>query len=190
MKGVQKGFTLIELMIVVAIIGILATIALPTYQNYTVRTKITEGLVATNPVKLAIADAYQSNGKSGVIALATEVNANANCTGCTPNHYLQSKYVDGVTFLSAADGNGVVVVTYGSTGSTADPGLAGIVGTTATLYLTPSINATQLGALAVGDSGSMDWACTSTTNGTATSRSLPFATGASLPAKYAPTECK
>jgi len=189
MKTVQKGFTLIELMIVVAIIGILAAIALPAYQDYTIRSKITEGLLSGDSVKQAVAEAFQSNGTAGVNTYAAEVNANA-CTGCTANQYMQSKYVDGITFASATDGNGVVVITYGSTGPQADPGLVATVGTTATIHLTPSIKGTQLAALAVGDSGAMDWACTSSTNGTATSRTMPFLAGATLPAKYAPTECK
>ncbi len=56
MKKIQQGFTLIELMIVVAIIGILAAIALPAYQDYTVRAKVSEGVVASSAVKATIAE--------------------------------------------------------------------------------------------------------------------------------------
>jgi type IV pilus assembly protein PilA len=58
----QKGFTLIELMIVIAIIGILAAIALPAYQDYTVRSKVSEGLNMVGAAKLAVAETYDSTG--------------------------------------------------------------------------------------------------------------------------------
>ena len=62
LKQVQKGFTLIELMIVVAIIGILAAIALPAYQDYTIRSKVTEGLNLAAAIKADLSSMYASDG--------------------------------------------------------------------------------------------------------------------------------
>ena len=63
MRRYQTGFTLIELMIVVAIVGILAAIAIPAYQDYTVRAKVTEGLSLGNSAKIAVEDNWTSNGQ-------------------------------------------------------------------------------------------------------------------------------
>jgi type IV pilus assembly protein PilA len=124
MRSIQKGFTLIELMIVIAIIGILAAIALPMYQDYTVRTKATEGLSLMSPCKLGVAEYFSSNS-----AFPT-TNALAGCdTGAT-------KFVSGVAVGSA----GVVTSTFG----TAEPNLSG-----KTLILTPNSVAGTTGTFAI-----------------------------------------
>ncbi len=102
MKAIQKGFTLIELMIVVAIIGILAAIALPAYQDYTARAKVSEVVLAASQCRTAITEASQT----GFAATPTA----ANSFGCgeegTPNA-TSTQYVKGVS----TDVNGVITVT-------------------------------------------------------------------------------
>ena len=80
MKKFQQGFTLIELMIVVAIIGILAAVAIPAYQDYTIRAKVTEGIALADAAKVSVADFYQANNafpadnaEAGVDTTATAI---------------------------------------------------------------------------------------------------------------------
>ena len=173
LKKVQQGFTLIELMIVVAIIGILAAIAIPAYQDYAVRAKVTEGLNLADSAKTSVAEGFQSNGIPGVAAASA-----AWAVGFTA-----TKYVALIT-ISALDGT--IDVKYGA----ATPQLNGL-----DVVLTPQIQVAGAYALlsAVGtSSGNIDWACGSTTALTAAA-AVPVMTvdaGGTVPARYVPTQCK
>ena len=178
-RSMQKGFTLIELMIVVAIIGILAAVALPAYQDYTIRAKVTEGLVLGGALKLAVADnaanamADASGGlfagsATGTQAAPTLCAAAGTCVLTNPTKNIAS--------ITGTTATGLIAIAY----STAIAPAA-----TNTIQLWPTSNGAIL-ASGTPPVGALVWTCY-----TAGKTAVGAATnGATLASKFAPSECR
>jgi type IV pilus assembly protein PilA len=105
MKTIQKGFTLIELMIVVAIIGILAAIAIPAYQDYTIRSQVTEGLNLAASVKAGVAEFYAQNGTWPASLTNLGMDINNPPSGKYVDQVLVNNGTINIRYASAAAGN-------------------------------------------------------------------------------------
>ena len=150
MKNIQRmpnkaqGFTLIELMIVVAIIGVLAAVALPAYSDYTKRAKVSEVILAASACRTTISEVYQSGGSNDVAA--GEWGCEASAGGAT------TKYVESV----ATDVDGVITVTAQNFGDTEIDGN--------TIVLTPYENATTAASSTTNPIVIYEWRCNGSIN--------------------------
>ena len=172
-KQAQKGFTLIELMIVVAIIGILASIALPAYQDYTVRAKVSEGVIAASAFKVGVAEMFADDELAGIQRYAAEVVLDqANIT----NDKISAVEVN-------RGGAGDIIVSMNPSSATGGIGALGSAAT-ADIQYQPSINGAPLAA---GVAGTISWNCKPTLSAGSTGVAAPLTT--ILP-KFLPAACR
>ena len=167
MKTIQKGFTLIELMIVIAIIGILAAIAIPAYQNYTIRAQVTEGISLAAGWKTAISEYYAQNGSFPTCSSTAAVGA-AGCVAVSGAS--GGKYASAVSVNATAPG-GQINIVY--SGTQVNKKLTGLV-----LTLSPGLDANY----------DVVWVC-GTAAVPATITTAGPATATTIPASYLPTSC-
>jgi type IV pilus assembly protein PilA len=205
-RSLQQGFTLIELMIVVAIIGILAAVALPAYQDYTTRAKVTDGISLASSAKTAVSENAQNGqpyaagwviGAAPVIQAGLNINGIGQTGGAAANAL--SRNVDSISIDTV---DGVIVITYNAAmgGTGANPAVA------STLAISPGVPPVGGGALvplaggttttSVVPAGALVWTCGGALVGAVadtpafSAANLQTAASGTLLLKYRPASCR
>lgn len=157
----QRGFTLIELMIVIAIVGVLAMVAVPQYRDYLIRTKVAEGLNLAAPAKMAVSEMINVKGGTNFKGADTGFNFSA-ATPTVANIVISDADASG-------NGGGVITITYGTIGGD---------GNGKTVVLSPTVTANAI-----------SWTCRAAPANSAAGTAAPANVG-TLPSNYAPENCR